>query len=325
MKQWLKANGRRQAVATDKWYVEFARTLAPLIRDSRLFEGRGSRQEEEAALALALYFQDAIGQNGGWAHFTALCHQRYRHPVPFYQTGNSYVADEINLEDIQFVLWTQLAHPATHRQDDYVLFNPHDNLLLQLSQCAYGLMDRTFEEAPIADAPSRHWVAGTAGLEIPSAPLPLLTPTEAMNVHARRCLEHAHGRPLQYFSDYAELKQFFVGVLQWEDKPSHLLPDLAGQREFVIFANEKGMLVAPGVASYFSDVNNPLYDKERSVRESYRLFCQPGLCPFDLLKFGLQAGFLADARFPFDKGEETLQRHADFVARYYLGEFYEGQ
>ena len=57
--------------------------------------------------------------------------------------------------------------------------------------------------------------------------------------------------------------------------------------------------------------------------DGYRLFCQPGLCPFDLLKLGITAGLLPDAQFPFTNGQKTLQENADFLARYYLGEYYE--
>ena len=36
------------------------------------------------------------------------------------------------------------------------------------------------------------------------------------------------------------------------------------------------------------------------------------------------AGLLPDAALPFEGGREVLQRHWDFIARYFLGEYYEG-
>lgn len=325
MKRWLKANGRRVTVPADKWYTDCIQTILPYIQSAEPFDGHDADAALQATIALTLYFQDAISQNGGWKQFTDLYHNCYHRTLPFYQTDDTYLSDEINREDICFVLWTRLARPATLRSDDYTLFNPHDARLLQLSQTIYRIMDDWFEEAPINETPSGHWVSGTEGLQIPSTLLPPSTFAHAMSDNSRRCLEYSGGKPLLYFMDYTDLKQFFIDILQWENKPSALLPDLADQHEFVLFANAKGLLIAPGVASYFQDSNNPLFDMQRSITDSYRLFCEPGACPFDLLKFGMQNGLLCNAQFPFDNGKETLQNNADFIARYYLGEYYEGK
>ena len=59
------------------------------------------------------------------------------------------------------------------------------------------------------------------------------------------------------------------------------------QKEFVIYANAKGMLVAHNVAAYFCEEHNPMYDAKRAAAEGYKMFCQPGECPFDLLKYGI--------------------------------------
>ena len=53
------------------------------------------------------------------------------------------------------------------------------------------------------------------------------------------------------FTTYKELCKFFVEVLKWENTPSALLPDLQYKKEFVIYANAKGMLIAHNVACLF--------------------------------------------------------------------------
>ena len=68
------------------------------------------------------------------------------------------------------------------------------------------------------------------------------------------------------------------------------MPDLEYQKEFVIYANAKGMLVAHNVAAYFCEEHNPMYDAKRAAAEGYKMFCQPGECPFDLLKYGMTKG-----------------------------------
>lgn len=47
-------------------------------------------------------------------------------------------------------------------------------------------------------------------------------------------------------------------------------------------------------------------------------------CPFDLLKYGMTKGILPDVELPFLKGK-TLHQYWDFIARYYLCEYYEGE
>lgn len=322
---WLKANGRKQVLPSDKWYVDFASLLFPAVRHSALFKESGADQQEKATLALTLYFQDAIAQRGGWKQFSQLYRTRYGHPLPFYATQETYVDDEINPEDIALVLWSQLARPASHRPDDYTLFDPEDERLTVLSETAYDLMDTSFEEAPVNETPSVCWMKGTEQLRIPATPLPASTPTVGMNRHALRCLEYSGGHPLLYFADYPALCRFFTEVLGWENQSSGLLPNLAAKQEFVIFANVKGILLAHDVAACFCDPHNPLYDSQRAANEGYQLFCQPGCCPFDLLKLGMTTGLLPEVRFPFHHGKQLLQDNWDFVARYYLGEYYEGQ
>lgn len=69
-------------------------------------------------------------------------------------------------------------------------------------------------------------------------------------------------------------------------------------KEFVIYANAKGMLVAHNVAAYFCEEHNPMYDAKRAAAEGYKMFCQPGECPFDLLKYGMAKGILPDVELP---------------------------
>ena len=323
---WLQVNNRKQLSDVDSWYVTFANQLVDVLQMSELFNGKTKSDINHAAITLALYLHDAIAQTGGWKEFTARHKMLYGKPLPFYDTlEDEYIADEINLPDVAFVLWTCLALPAIDRRNNYTLHDPYDPALLTIAEKVYALMDSIFNEAPVDDAtPSPNWMRGTVALGIPARPLPAQPdcPKDIADVNARRCLEHSAGYPLLYFADYPQLRRFFVDVLKWPDSGS-LLPTLAGEREFVIYANARGMLLAPGVAAYFHDPHNPFYDPVRAATEGYRLFCQPGYCPFDLLKFGIHRGLLTDAQLPFTHGQEILQAYADFLMRYYLGPYYE--
>ena len=43
------------------------------------------------------------------------------------------------------------------------------------------------------------------------------------------------------------------------------------------------------------------------------------------MKYGMEHELLSEAQFPFENGKELLQENWDFVARWFLGEYYEGE
>lgn len=161
-------------------------------------------------------------------------------------------------------------------------------------------------------------------LDMPITPLPEVTPETKLSKDAARCLEYSQGKPLLYFTDYKELCTFFVDVLGWENKRSALLPDLEYQKEFVIYANAKGMLVAHNVAAYFCEEHNPMYDAKRAaaglqdVLPTRRVSVRPAE-----IRNGQRNSTRCGTSFL--KGKETLHQYWDFIARYYLCEYYEGE
>ena len=325
MKQWLGANERTRVLPGDQWYLKFAASIFPLVQQSPLFK-ENDYVQKDATVSLCMYFQDVIAQTGGWKTFTESYYVLYNTYLPFYRLSDSYIPDEINPEDIAFVLWTLKSHFALYGPDEYTLQDPYDKDLLDLAQEVYKLMDEEFEEAPINEEPSSFlWVMGPDLLVMPSTPLPEITPETKLSKDVEHCLEYSGGKSLLYFATYKELCKFFVEVLRWEDTPSALLPDLEYKKEFVIYANAKGMLIAHNVAAYFCEGHNPMYNAERAAAEGYKLFCRPGTCPFDLIKYGMLKGILPDVQFPFTNGKEVLQKNWDFIARYYLCEYYEGE
>lgn len=325
MKQWLAANERTRVLPGDQWYLNFSTSILSLVKQSPLFK-EDDYAQKYATVSLTMYFQDVIAQTGGWKTFTELYYKQYNTYLPFYPLSDSYIPDEINPEDIAFVLWTLKSHFALYGPDEYTLQNPYDKDLLALAQEAYKMMDEKFEEAPINEKTSSFlWVMGPDLLDMPFVPLPEITPETKLSKDVEHCLEYSGGKPLLYFATYKELCKFFVEVLKWENTRSALLPDLQYKKEFVIYANAKGMLIAHDVAAYFCEEHNPMYNAKRAAAEGYKLFCRPGACPFDLIKYGMLKGILPDVQFPFDNGKEILQQNWDFIARYYLCEYYEGE
>lgn len=226
MKQWLEANERTRILPGDQWYLDFSIKTLPILKESPLFK-ESEYAQKDAATSLGMYFQDAIAQTGGWKTFSEAYYALYNRHLPFYRLSDSYIPDEINLEDVAFVLWTLKSHFAIFNPDEYTLQDPFDKDLLALAQKVYKLMDENFEKAPINEEPSSVlWLMGPDLLDMPLEPLPEITPETKLSKDVEHCLEYSNGKPLLYFTTYKELCKFFVEVLKWENTPSALLPDL---------------------------------------------------------------------------------------------------
>ena len=136
MQYWLGANERTRVLPTDKWYLDFATSILPLVKASPLFNKEELRTQIDAAISLGMYFQDAIAQSGGWKLFSEAFQGVYGTYLPFYPLSDDYTPDEINQEDIAFVLWT-LKSQFSIFDKEYTLFSPYDKDLLALSQQRY--------------------------------------------------------------------------------------------------------------------------------------------------------------------------------------------
>lgn len=322
MQTWLDAHHRAKVTDTDKWYLDLANGLLPLVAESYLYKEATTEDQQQVALTFALYLEDCVADGGNWRQFINWHRESYGRYLPFYSLTENYLPDEINREDVAFLLWA-INSPVGDDFDG--VENPLDEDLLEFADMVYGRLDAVFEEAPISDFLAEDWMMETELMEKKREPLPVVSPGEKMPENVERFLEASGGESLMFFDSYDALKRFFVQSLKWEDEEGSLLPDLAEFDDFVLYANPKGLLIGPDVAPYFADKCNLLYNAEMAEEEAYELFCEAGLCPFDLLKYGMEHNLLPEAQFPFEDGKALLHDNWDFVARWFLGEFYEGK
>ena len=52
MKEWLGANERSHVLPTDKWYLDFANKLHPIVKQSAMFKNDDARSLRDAATSL---------------------------------------------------------------------------------------------------------------------------------------------------------------------------------------------------------------------------------------------------------------------------------
>ena len=100
--QWMEAHPRMQSADTDQWYVDFANRLLPVFEKSEL---TGQMiHKNRAVLYFTWYLEDCVNNSGSWNTFIRLHKQLYGRFLPFYTLTESYADDEINPEDVSFLL-----------------------------------------------------------------------------------------------------------------------------------------------------------------------------------------------------------------------------
>lgn len=319
MKEWLDRHQRTSKVATDQWYLNFANTLYISFDEEFDLEVDAKSQYKDLALSLALYLEDCVAEGGEWNQFIHWHFRLYSKYLPFYQLTEEYMLDEINKEDISLLVWMSFSQVAENEIAD-----PFDSSLLELSQLAYEMLDDCFEEAPISENLSRHWLHDYPFMEKESTAVELVTSQEASSTNVKRFLMASNDAPLMYFDSYSVLRHFFVESLGWDDQDDEFMLALGDAQNFVLYGNAKGLLIGTDVACFFADSGNSCYDAEEAKKYGYMMFTCEGLCPFDLLKYAYSKGLLPDVELPFENGKTLLRENWDFIARWFLGEYYEG-
>ena len=144
-KKWLELHPYKQTNSVDQYYVGIANEIHKRLYSSTIAD---AFEEEEniryTSLCLAAWFEDVISQTGIWQAFTAECRKRYGAYLPFHPIKGDYFPDEINLEDIRFLLW----HHIQYLCRGISAINPENPGIEQTAQEIYGLLAEEYETAP---------------------------------------------------------------------------------------------------------------------------------------------------------------------------------
>lgn len=151
---WLEFHPYQNSVRSDLYYVK----LANLVYDN-LYQILEDAQQEEDALflnenemkrlccILTCYFEDVVSETRIWAAFVEAGKKRYGKPLPFYSIGDDYVEDQINLEDIQFLIW----HFMIQLNELEIPLSPKMPLFQKMSESAMAIFEDEYETAPVND------------------------------------------------------------------------------------------------------------------------------------------------------------------------------
>lgn len=129
---------------SDKYYLQLAMRLGKLWDNSHKFTSLPERMRKAIVLAVVGYYQDIIADAGIWRSFTMLHNHLYGKPLPFYEPTEDYIAFELNLDDVKFLIW----YTAEGYSFDNFKMSPLDGNIAWLAQLFYQVLDEEYETAP---------------------------------------------------------------------------------------------------------------------------------------------------------------------------------
>lgn len=144
LKEWMSLHPYEHSDSVDSYYVRIANLVYEELAASALGEAFPSDKDlRYTSLCLAAWLEDIISQTGVWGAFTAECKKRYGAYLPFYPIGEDYFTDEVNLEDVRFLLW----HHIQYLRPDTII-NPENPGIEEAATCIYELLSEEYETAP---------------------------------------------------------------------------------------------------------------------------------------------------------------------------------
>lgn len=490
MQDWLAVHPYTRVISTDKYYIDLANQVLKIWNKTDFAFTVSNQIKGSVACCLTAYFEDIISQSGLWKAFIHKNKELYGKHLPFYSLSENYFEDEVNLEDITFLLWIYMQLYVGSFTSEII--DPEDPSIINMAKEIYDLFDAEYETAPensfMADYfsfegkgydkfPAFSDNAGSlffkSYLVAPFNEIPLnkvidqvrksypkrseqeknaiISETISQMVHNDPCgplalkinewfsviagtqqpykkyfdefefidsqefyvieksyshikirsvangreidvtkesiknvtglhpwktvikvccafyndtwwffgeyltrnlndeedirpavdyvkeektndpvyntfMKASNNEPLMFIPSYDALKEFFISGLSWEDNEDNMMPDLKDEKNFVLYANSKGMLIAPNIAEYVKDDRNPMYNAEEAAKNALDLFTIQGGCPIDLLRFLEESNRLPDAAIKSKKGKEhgkkLLHENWDFIARLFLQSYY---
>ena len=131
----------------DQYYAGVATQIYQILKASDISVVLADEEKiRHTAMALTGYFEDIISETGIWQTFSMTCKRRYGTYVPFYETDEDYYADEINPQDVCFLLWRLVQN--FYRKEAKVV-NPLNEALHYIASAIYATFDSLYEDAPV--------------------------------------------------------------------------------------------------------------------------------------------------------------------------------
>lgn len=109
---WLRLHPYKQSTPVDSYYTGIANQIYEYMERTELANSFEKEETKQICIRMAAYFEDVISGIGIWRTFILTHKEIFGYYLPFYTTDDHYYDDEVNYEDVRFLLWhfTQQYH-----------------------------------------------------------------------------------------------------------------------------------------------------------------------------------------------------------------------
>lgn len=140
-------NYNNEQLPTDKYYVEVANNILPLVSNV-LKTDCGAETCRRIAIALACYVEDLVSGTGVWTAFTSLCQKKYKKKLPFYKVGSAgnmfpYNDEMPSFHAVLFLIWY-----VANDTKPGVFLNPNNPGLRMLAMVLTPTLQTAYDVAP---------------------------------------------------------------------------------------------------------------------------------------------------------------------------------
>ncbi|NCP84984.1 MAG: DUF3843 family protein [Bacteroidetes bacterium] len=156
---WLKYKPYQKQQSSDFFYLNLANRIKktflthPLASDLILKYSDDSLND--LSCMIASYLEDLVSNTNIWNTFIRLNKEFYGKPLPFYDC-NDYVEEEINLDDINFLVWY-----FRSCYDENIVKFTNNSILSSSINSIYELLEEAWEIAPENNAHSELFTLST--------------------------------------------------------------------------------------------------------------------------------------------------------------------
>ena len=146
--RWLVLHPYSKPAQSDFYYLRLCNEVYGIIKEyeSPAIIGLLNRDEMmRLACFIISYFEDVISGPGLWLAFTNQVRELYGRHIPFFDTDpDDYYPEEINMEDIQFLLWYFVSMVEYNK----TITSPYMFDEIELPYRLFDLLDREYDLAP---------------------------------------------------------------------------------------------------------------------------------------------------------------------------------
>ncbi len=146
IQHWLELKPYKKQVSTDNFYLKVCNKVKQaILTNNQSFVLQIYLDKEELntlSCFLTSYLEDVISDTNIWNAFIKHHTELYHKPLPFFDVGE-YYEDEINLQDVCFLLWYFL---NTIQLEKFI--SPFNDFIVTTARKVYDVFDEAWDASP---------------------------------------------------------------------------------------------------------------------------------------------------------------------------------